>query len=114
MRLIDADALSRAIKIECNPYSKPTIEFESGKKVLKIIANAPTIEPFEKIGAICNENCGGYRPKGKWLSHYEYCGKHGCNPSALIAFWWCDQCEQAVEQPTNFCPNCGADMRGEA
>lgn len=51
------------------------------------------------------------RPKGKWLSHYEYCAKHGCNPSALIAFWWCDQCEQAVEHPTNFCPNCGADMR---
>lgn len=53
------------------------------------------------------------RPKGKWLSHYEYCAKHGCCPSALIAFWWCAQCEQGVSHPTNFCPNCGADMRGK-
>ena len=45
MRLIDADALVRAIKTECNPYGKPTIDFESGKKVLKIIDNAPTITP---------------------------------------------------------------------
>lgn len=25
-----------------------------------IIDSAPTVEPFEKIGAICNENCGGH------------------------------------------------------
>lgn len=96
--LISREALKRAIKTECNPYGKPTIDFESGKKVLKIIDNVPTIEE---------------RPNGKWLSHYEYCAKHGCYPSGLITFWWCAQCEQAVEHPTNFCPNCGADMRGD-
>lgn len=53
------------------------------------------------------------RPKGKWLSHYEYCKKHELLPSGLVAFRWCDQCEQGVEHPTNFCPHCGADMRGE-
>ena len=41
-RLIDANALKRIIKTECNPYGNPTIDFESGKKVLKIIDNAPT------------------------------------------------------------------------
>lgn len=51
------------------------------------------------------------RPHGEWLSHYEYCKKHDCIPSGLIAFWWCNQCEQGVEIATNFCPNCGADMR---
>lgn len=50
------------------------------------------------------------RPHGEWLSHYEYCKKHNCIPSGLIAFWWCNQCEQGVEIPTNFCPNCGASM----
>lgn len=50
---------------------------------------------------------------GKWLSHYEYCKKHKLLPSGSVAFWWCDQCEQGVEHPTNFCPNCGADMREE-
>ena len=49
--------------------------------------------------------------RGKWLSHYDYCKKHGYMPSGVIALWWCDQCEQGVEHPTNFCPNCGTDMR---
>lgn len=53
------------------------------------------------------------RPHGEWLSHYEYCKKHDCIPSGLIAFWWCNKCEQGVEIPTNFCPNCGASMRKE-
>lgn len=53
------------------------------------------------------------RKKGKWLSHYDYCKKHGYMPSGVLALWWCDQCEQGVEHPTNFCPKCGADMRGE-
>lgn len=53
------------------------------------------------------------RIKGRWLSHYDYCKKHGYIPSGVIALWWCDQCEQGVEHPTNFCPNCGAEMRGE-
>ena len=51
------------------------------------------------------------RPHGEWLSHYEYCKKHELIPSGLIAFWWCNNCEQGVEIKTNFCPNCGADMR---
>ena len=25
----------------------------------------------------------------------------------------CDQCGESVPRKTNFCPNCGADMRGE-
>ena len=45
--LISREALRKAIKAECNPFGKPTIDFESGKKVLKIIDNAPTVEyPF--------------------------------------------------------------------
>lgn len=43
-RLIDAEALKRVIKTECNPYGNPTIDFESGKKVLKIIDNAPVVK----------------------------------------------------------------------
>lgn len=42
--LISREALKREIKTECNPYGKPTIDFESGKKVLKIIDNAPTVD----------------------------------------------------------------------
>ena len=43
MRLIDADRLSKTIKAECNPDGKPTIDYESGKKVLKFIDRAETV-----------------------------------------------------------------------
>lgn len=53
------------------------------------------------------------RPSGKWLSHYDYCKRHGYIPSGMMAFWWCDQCEQGVDHTTKFCPHCGAKMLRE-
>ena len=44
MRLIDADALYRKVKMETNPYGKPTIDYDSGVKVLEWIDKAPTID----------------------------------------------------------------------
>ena len=41
--LISRSALKKAIKTECNPYGKPTIDYESGLKVLNIIEKAPTV-----------------------------------------------------------------------
>jgi hypothetical protein len=41
--MIDADALFRKVKTECNPYGKPTIGFEDGKRVLNWIEQAPTV-----------------------------------------------------------------------
>lgn len=49
-RLIDADAIYRKIKTECNPYGKPTMGFEDGKRVLGIIDNAQTVIPADKEG----------------------------------------------------------------
>ena len=43
-RLIDADALHRKVKMEANPYGKPTIDYDSGVKVLEWIDKAPTID----------------------------------------------------------------------
>lgn len=48
MRLINADALSRKVKKECNPYGKPSIDFESGKRVLEMIDFMPTIPAAPK------------------------------------------------------------------
>ncbi len=40
---------------------------------------------------------------GKWIEHFDESGK-----------WYeCDQCHTDWGGPVNFCPNCGADMRGE-
>lgn len=50
--LISREALKRTIMTECNPYGKPTIDYESGKRVLKIIDNAPTITPQALLNGI--------------------------------------------------------------
>ena len=43
-RLIDADALHRKVKMETNPYGKPTIDYDSVVKVLEWIDKAPTLD----------------------------------------------------------------------
>lgn len=42
------------------------------------------------------------RLNGEWTAEEEYGD-----------LWVCDQCGFASEHNDNFCPNCGADMRGE-
>ena len=75
--LISRKHLYRRIKTECNPYGKPTIDFESGKRVLDIIDNEPTVETYteEDMTRTIKENFDiGYemaknkyeRPKGEW------------------------------------------------
>ena len=45
MRPIDADKLRDWIKAEANPYGAPTLDYDSGLKVLNMIDRMPTIEP---------------------------------------------------------------------
>ena len=40
----------RWVKTECNPYGKPTIDFESGKKVIEHLEQMPSAEPERKPG----------------------------------------------------------------
>ena len=46
--------------------------------------------------------------KGKW-NVYEVANTEEEQPIA----WECSECGEVVEVQYNFCPNCGADMRGE-
>ena len=50
------------------------------------------------------------RPKGKWIDAYPK-----IEPSPMFAYGICSECgfEQSISNKLNFCPNCGADMRGE-
>lgn len=50
---------------------------------------------------------------GRWLSTYEYCKMKGLVPSGFQPYWYCSECEDGLLVRSNFCPNCGADMRGE-
>ncbi len=46
-RYIDADRFRDRVKTQVNPYGKPTLEYESGLKVLTMIDNEPTADVVE-------------------------------------------------------------------
>ena len=100
-RLIDANALKKSL----------ALQEESGRMgelltvvIHSVIDSMPTIEP----------------KKGKWIEvevfqeTYDICGNKTWSSKMQ-----CDQCgfrHTAIEghmAQYNFCPNCGADMRGE-
>lgn len=93
MRAIDADALKEYILRSVPNWS------EDREIVLDCIANSPTIEE---------------RKKGKWYKPNgvmppEHFGRHRCSVCETFAMHdW----KHHREQLTDYCPNCGADMRG--
>lgn len=48
-RYIDADKLRNRVKIQTNPYGKPTLEYASGLKVLVMIDQEPTADVEEVV-----------------------------------------------------------------
>ena len=72
-RLIDADALHRKVKMETNPYGKPTIDYDSGVKVLEWIEQAPTVDAVKVVRC---QDC-----KHAWIHpcRYVYCHRDGRN-----------------------------------
>lgn len=72
------------------------------------ISMAEAKQIAEIIGATENVNtiidAFTKRPKGEWKTDMVYAG---------IEFYRCDQCEYRQSEKTRYCPNCGADMRGD-
>ena len=48
MKLIDGEKLKYWIKTECNPYGKPTLDFETGCKIINMIDQMETFEMNEE------------------------------------------------------------------
>ena len=92
--LIDRQAAIRWVKTECNPYGKPTLEFESGKKVIEHLEQMPSAQPERKTGVWLEDEDD---PESAMTDGY--CG-------------YCSVCKEMSEYLTNYCGNCGADMRG--
>ena len=67
MRLIDADALHRKVKMETNPYGKPTIDYDSGVKVLEWIDKAPTIDAVPVVRCLECKHCD---PENNHCDHH--------------------------------------------
>ena len=76
------------------------VPFYAAHKVWQVLDNAPTIDP-ESL-----------RLKGEWINARMLVGgfaeKWGCD---------CSRCGITIQEDyrlPNFCPNCGADMRGDS
>ena len=80
--LISRQAAIRWVKTECNPYGKPTLDFESGKKVIEHLEQMPSAQPEQrwipcserlpdddrtKVVTLANGNAeAGYYSNGDW------------------------------------------------
>lgn len=95
MRLIDANALKRRAQKVAIESWKMKIEAKVEtilNQFIDWIDEASTIQPEPK--------------RGKWIPHEDEDGEHYGDK--------CSECGEWYVMPygkTNFCPNCGADMR---
>lgn len=89
MRLIDADALIDAL----DSFILDETTDIHGDTVREILERLPTIE----------------RKTGKWLKAYGDHEAFGIRPF----YRYCSECNESTVWAYNFCPHCGADMRGE-
>ena len=90
---ISRQAAIRWVKKECNPYGKPTLDYDSGLKVIEHLKKMPSAQ--------------SERPKGEWIF----------NPKDAIDSMFakpkCPECGFESADGGNFCSNCGADLRGD-
>ena len=92
MRLIDADELYELLD---GGYDLDFDEVpETKRELLRMISVQPTIEE---------------RKKGKWYREV-LCSTSGYG---TMVMYQCSNCENLAISDYCFCPNCGADMRGE-
>lgn len=95
MRLIDADELIKKFKrlsyIDDDSYIRTKLITETLHKLVpEVIAEQPTIEAKQEIHAHWEINSDGY---------YPYCSNCKTEPKG--------------REMTDYCPNCGARMRGD-
>ena len=86
--LIDRQAAIRWVKTECNPHGKPTLDFESGKKVIEHLEQMPPAQPEPQ--------------EGHWIW---VAGELMCSECRTIYSDLYPDYDNAVA-----CPHCGAKM----
>ena len=124
-RLIDADELANKVADLYTEGEEATEADKVVNDVIDLIDNAPTVEPqkivtippelIEKLASCVVDIVGNIdwekaieaykaRPQGEWITRTE---DNGVN-----YHFYCSCCDREVIQITDYCPNCGADMKG--
>lgn len=87
------------------------IAYERGKAEAEAVSEEEHVKALNDL-AVAWKNKSAERPKGEWIRKYD---------KKINCYWYeCDQCGEyrprnqfGHEYNANFCPNCGADMRGD-
>ena len=109
MRLIDADALIEVIeKMASNEWNIQVGSSKGLEDAIDVINDTPTVKPMQVTVFKGCEDCEFDRPHGKWMEKY-------WEEAYQESYHTCSICkkEMRTTQYDNFCPNCGAKMKGE-
>lgn len=115
MRVGDLDALEKALECRCNKSWDGALDFGQIKEVIDNTPPVPQVTVFTETAdekAVADlkselQNVIESRPKGEWINREAI-------SNTIFPFWEryeCNQCHK-FNGYSNFCPNCGADMRG--
>ena len=103
MILIDADALRQRMYHEAFEADTDMQRWDSGCWIrYKLFENC-----LDSMPAISN---AVLRPVGKWIAVTNGRGGHECG----VCHDYAPSFQDGSERLSNFCPNCGADMREES
>ena len=104
--LISREALKDEIK-KVSRFNDGTYKWLYLNGVYNAIDNAPTVTPtFGLFRDMLCSDCEK-RPQGEWIEN---------NETVFVNRFNCSECGRLIFEPkekNNFCPNCGADMRGD-
>ena len=96
MKYIDADELISALNETIEKHQNSdmfTRTVRAAKNMITIIKQMPSADVVEV-------------KHGEWIDE-----EIDCNGIFVITY--CSECKEQCDYRTDFCPNCGADMRGE-
>ena len=95
VQTIEAD---KVITLSQTANTDEVLEFLRGQRIGRLQGFEQAREKYE-------------RPKGEWVEGGSIYGTSWANYGFMLK---CSVCEHQEKHKINFCPNCGADMRGNA
>ena len=90
-------------------YKELIKELRAYEKAKMIIGTQPAIQKMLHEAADAIEELHNVRNKGTWIERK--CAEEEYD--RLISNYECSVCHSWERNNSDFCPNCGADMRGE-